>query len=305
MNSKSDVGPNSAMAPSASAPAAGLDRFRLGDFEIVVVSDGTRSYRIEASFIRNATVDEINAALNAGGLTPGTMTVEFNALAVKVGAGWTLIDTGNGAHRFETTGRMPANLAAAGIGPEDVETILISHFHPDHINGLRTAAGAPAYPKAQVKVPAREWAFWMENDGGRSSERELRGHFENAERVLRGLEDQITSFEWDSEVVPGIRALASVGHTPGHTSFMISSGPERLFVLGDAINQPALYVTHPDWQSKADVEGETAVRTRWELLQWLAAERTLFVGFHFPFPSVGHIQESGNGYRYAPLKGIA
>jgi len=276
-------------------------RMRIGDIEVVIVTDGARSYPIEKSFIRNASIAEINTALAAAGLEPGTMTVEFNAVAVKAGASWTLIDTGNGAHRFTGTGRLPGNLAAAGIAPDQVETVLISHFHPDHINGLRAADGSAAYPRARIKVPAPEWDYWMNDDNrDRTQDADLLSHFENARRVLHGLEQRITPFQWGDEVSDGIKAVESGGHTPGHTSFIVSSGPHRLFVLGDAINQPALYVTYPDWQPKADVEAERGVQSRWRLLEHLVTERMPVIGFHFPFPSLGRIEKRDARYCFVP-----
>jgi glyoxylase-like metal-dependent hydrolase (beta-lactamase superfamily II) len=272
------------------ATTPGFHRIQLGDIEVVIVTDGARSYPIEKPFIRNASIAEINAALAAASLEPETMTVEFNAVAVKTGASWTLIDTGNGAHRFASTGRLPANLDAAGITPEQIEIVLISHFHPDHINGLRGADGSAAYPQARIKVPAPEWDYWMDDDNQRRiQDEDLLSHFQNARRVLRGLERQITPFRWGDEVGEGIQAVESRGHTPGHTSF-----------VGDAINQPALYVTHPDWQPKSDVEAERSVQTRWRLLEYLEAEGMPVIGFHFPFPSLGRIEKRDVHYCYVP-----
>ena len=133
-------------------PSQLFHRHRQGDTEIVVLSDGMRTYPIESSFIRNATVDQINAARVAAGRPAGVMEVEFNAVAIRRGSGWVLVDTGNGPGRFATTGRLPEAMSAAGISADRVEAVLISHFHPDHINGLVTPGGDFTFPAAADTV---------------------------------------------------------------------------------------------------------------------------------------------------------
>lgn len=279
----------------------GIHRFTVGGLEAVVLSDGVRTYPLESSPVLNASIEEIEAALADTDRPKGHMRVEFNALAIKTSEGWCLIDTGNGPVRFPTTGKFPSRVVEAGIKPQDVATIVISHFHPDHINGLLTAENEPAFPAARITVPHEEVDFWLTdaNDPG-SANPSLSSHFANARRVFDRIE--ITQqFVPDDEVAPGIVAKATPGHTPGHSSFEITHGGSSLFVVGDALNQPALYAVRPDWQPAADVLKAKAVETRRSLLEDRASDRRVVVGYHFPFPGLGRMERHGETYRFQPL----
>ncbi len=283
------------------ASDAGIHRFTVGGLEAVILSDGVRTYPLTTSPIVNASVEEIDAALADIDRPKGHMRVEFNTLAIKTSDGWCLIETGNGPVRFPTTGKLPARLIEAGIEPEEVKTVLISHFHPDHINGLLTAENEPAFPAARIGVPREEVDFWLTdaNDPG-SADPSLSSHFANARRVFDRVE--ITrQFVTGDEVAPRIFARATPGHTPGHHSFEITSGDSSLFVVGDAINQPALYAVRPDWQPAADVLKTKAVETRRTLLEQSSSDRRIVIGYHFPFPGLGRLERQGETYRFQPL----
>ncbi|MCB1461258.1 MAG: MBL fold metallo-hydrolase [Nitratireductor sp.] len=287
--------------PAHASDNPGIHRFTIGGVEAVVLSDGQRVYPLQASPIANASLEEVGAALAETDIPSGHMRVEFNALAIRTDNGWLLIDTGNGPTRFPTTGKLPARLAEAGIRPEDVTAIAISHFHPDHINGLLTRAEEPAFPKARIVGPQAEIDYWLtEKLGAEAEDPALAGHFANARRVFERIA-MVRGFEEGDEIVPGVIAVSTPGHTPGHSSFEIRHGGSRLLVIGDAINQPVLYAAHPDWQPVADILKPEAVRTRRTILDACSSDGRIVIGYHFPFPGLGRLESSGEGYRFRPL----
>lgn len=278
---------------------------RVGDIEIVTLRDGHRSFPVkEGEFIVNASMADINAALAEAGMPPDQMTIVFNPVAIRAGGEWLLFDTGNGPQPpGATTGLLMRSLSAAGIAPTEIARVVISHFHADHINGLLAADGSPAFPNAAILVPEREWSFW--NDAAereRAAPGRMQDLFANAARVFARLRDRVRTFAGGEEVAPGISAVDTPGHSIGHTSFMIQSGGERLFLQSDVSNHPALFVRHPGWQARFDQFPEQAVATRRKVYEMLVAEKLPIQGFHFPFPSRGIAEPAGAGFRIVPVE---
>jgi glyoxylase-like metal-dependent hydrolase (beta-lactamase superfamily II) len=234
------------------------------------------------------------------------IVVPYTPIAVNTGSKLVVIDTGLGGALYEQSkgavGQFQNNLAAAGIDAKAVDTVIISHFHGDHINGLITADNKPAFPNAEVMVPAGEWKFW--NDDGEMSKATgnalVEGNFKNVKRVFGALGNKVTQYEPGKEVAPGITSLATHGHTPGHVSHIISSGNAKLMVQADVTNVP-LFVQNPSWVIQFDMDGAAAEATRRKFYDMLAAEKMMVQGFHYPFPSVGHIEKAGSGYRVIPV----
>ena len=203
-----------------------------------------------------------------------------------------------------TNGQFQTNLIASGIPLEAVDTVVISHFHGDHINGLLTADGKLAFPNAEVLVPAVEWKFFMDDgEMSRAPEGRMQGVFKNARRVLEaGLKKKATPYEWGKEVVPGLLAMETPGHTPGHTSYVLSSGADKVFIQSDVTNHPALFVTNPGWRAFFDQDAAMAEATRRKVYDMLAAEKMRVQGFHYPFPGLGNIVKEASGYRLVPAQ---
>lgn len=178
---------------------------------------------------------------------------------------------------------------------------IISHFHGDHINGLLTADGKPAFANAEVMVPAPEWAFWMDDATMGKAPEAAQAAFKNARRVFGALGNKVTQYQAEKELVPGITSVATHGHTPGHMSFTIASGDQSLFWQADVTNNPALFVRNPGWHAMFDMDGPAAEATRRKVYDRLAADRQMMAGFHFPFPAIAHIEKDGNGYRPVPV----
>jgi len=212
-----------------------------------------------------------------------------------------LFDAGTGAGQLAAgTGLLPASMAAAGIRPEDVTLICISHFHGDHITGLTTADNRPYFPNAELVVPAAEWAWWSDTANEARSPQAQRGTFANTARRFGALRERMRLFEGEPEVAPGIRAVATHGHTPGHTTYQVSSGSQQLFFTADASSRPELFLRNPGWASVFDFDANLAAESRRRLFGRIAAERAVMTAYHFNFPSVGTVIREGDGFRWLP-----
>jgi len=167
-------------------------------------------------------------------------------------------------------------LAAAGIGPKSIDIVVLSHLHPDHINGIRDASGGLAFPNAELKAPSADWAFWMSDDNMAKAQDNamMKGYFANTRKVLAGLAAKVAKYNWGQEVAPGITALDTSGHTPGHTSFAVSSGSGKLLVQSDVTNIPELFLRNPEWHVAFDVDPVKAVATRRRFYDMAAADKT-------------------------------
>lgn len=294
--------PNSAhaAAPMAGKQAPGFYRHKIGDYEVTILNEGTLNFPLQG--IRNAGPEEVNAALESNGFPKGQLVVPYNATLVNTGQKLVLIDTGNGAGRAPTLGMLGANLVAAGIDPTTIDTVVISHFHGDHIGGLLTTDNKPSFATAEIMVPAKEWAFWMdEGNMSKAAGTPSENNFKNIRRVFGALGNKVTQYEAGKDVAPGIASIETPGHTPGHTSFLITSGTGKLLVQADITAAAALLIVHrPDWQIGGDSDPAQAIATRRKIYDMVATDRIPVVGFHFPFPAVGYIEKAGNGYRYIP-----
>ncbi|MCJ2066772.1 MBL fold metallo-hydrolase [Methylobacterium sp. J-088] len=291
-----------ATAPLGGPQAPGYYRMRLGTYEVTIVNDGARSFPMPDRFVRNVPRDEALEAAQAAYMPPGQVTVPFNPTLINTGSKLILIDTGNGPVAGGPVGRLTENLAAAGVRPEDVDLVLISHLHPDHTNGLKTAQGTLAFPNAEIRAASPDWAFWMSDTHmARAADAVTQAYFANTRKVLADLKDRVRTFAWNEEVAPGITALAAPGHTPGHTAFAVASGSDRLLIQSDVTNIPAFFLQHPDWHVMYDYDADQAQATRHRFYDMAAAEKSLVVGYHFPFPSLGHVERAGSGYRLVPV----
>src|SRR5579885_2884529 len=267
--------PATAAAPKAALQGPGVYRYRLGDYQLTALYDGTWYVPIDDKFVHNASGAEVNEALAAAFLPPSILPVSFTALLVNTGAKLVLIDTGTAGQITDTAGVMLDNLKVAGITPAAIDTILISHFHPDHIDGIRTKDGDKVFSKAEILVPEPEWAFWMDdaNMGRFSSNPVVHKYFLNARRIFSDIAGEVHRFKPGGEVAPGITSIPAFGHTPGHTAFAVHSGSQSLLVMSDTAREPWLFVRHPAWQPSYDMDGALAAKTRTEMLDRAAADR--------------------------------
>ena len=295
-----------AAEPMADKQAPSFYRYKVGDILVTVVSDGQNVFKYEDNFIVNAKKEEVAAALEKAYMAPGMMTIYFAPLVLNIGGKVVVVDTGNGPlakkNNKGANGLFADNMVAAGFDPAKVDTVVISHFHTDHVNGLLTADGMPAFPNAEVLVPAVEWKFWMDDgEMSRAPAGRMAGLFKNNRNVFEaGLKKKVTPYEWGKEVVPGLLAVESIGHTPGHTSYVLSSGSGKVFIQSDVTNNPNPFATNPGWHAFFDQDGDVAEKTRRRVYDMVVAEKLMVQGFHYPFPGLGHVEKDGSGYRVVP-----
>jgi glyoxylase-like metal-dependent hydrolase (beta-lactamase superfamily II) len=288
-------------ASSASAQGPGVYRYKLGDVELTALYDGIWNLPIDGTFMRNASAMAVNKALAAGFLPPNVLPISFTALLVNTGGKLVLIDTGTAGQITDSAGFMNANLAVAGVTPAMIDIIVISHFHPDHIDGIKTKDGDKVFPNAEILVPEPEWAFWMDDGNMSRASGTVHKYFLNARRIFNDIAKEVRRYRPGSEVAPGIVSIPAYGHTPGHTAFAIHSGKQSMLAMSDTVRNPYLFVRHPDWQPIFDMDGPQAVKARRHMLDRAAADRMLVEAYHFPFPASGHIIRSGSGYELVPV----
>ncbi|HET7803124.1 MAG TPA: MBL fold metallo-hydrolase [Pseudolabrys sp.] len=295
--------PLQAAAPQIGNQAPGFYRYRLGDIEITVVNDGVSRMPITDGFVANASKDEVNAALEAAFLDKDFYAGPYNPIVINTGSRLAVVDTGTGEAAYKSSkglnGRFLSNLAAAGIDVHAIDAVIVSHYHGDHINGLLKADGALVFPNAEILVPSAEHKFWMDDgEMSRASKPRVVAGFKNVRRVMAGETlKRLRTYEWNKDVIPGVTAVGTPGHTPGHTSHVVASGSKSVYVQADVTHAPFLFARHPGWHFMLDVEPVEAEVTRRKVYDMLVAERMLVQGFHYPFPSVGHVEKSGTGYR--------
>lgn len=289
-----------AAAPLAGQQAPGVYRYKVGEIEITAINDGMAQRPLEG-FIRNAELADVRKALDEAFMPGDKLTIPFTTLVLNTASKLVLIDTGNGDSGPATSGVWMNNFKAAGFDPAKVDTVIISHFHGDHISGLRLKDGNAVFPNAEVMVPAAEWTFWMDDGRMAQAPEAAKFAFQNVRRIFGPMAKDVTRFEAGKEIVPGVTAVAAPGHTPGHTVFAIASGADKLMALSDTTNHPALFVRHPDWQAIFDMDGNQARETRRKLLDMVAADRMQVAFYHAPFPATGHVTRDGSGYRLVPV----
>jgi glyoxylase-like metal-dependent hydrolase (beta-lactamase superfamily II) len=297
-----------AATPPAEKQAASFYRYKVGTTEITVVSDGIARVPVTEAFVLNVKPEEVNAALRAAFMEPGVFIGPYNPIVVNSGGKLTLVDMGTGEANFIATkgvgGQLLANLAAAGIDRSAIDTIVISHYHGDHINGLLKADNSLAFPNAEILVPALEHKYWTDaGEESRASTQRIADNFKNVRRVMGNAEvaKRLRTYEWDKEVIPGMLAVGTPGHTPGHTSHIVSSGASKVYVQADVTHAPFLFARHPGWHAFYDHEPIQAEATRRKVYDMLSAEKMMVQGFHYPFPSVAHVEKTATGYFEIPM----
>ena len=277
--------------------STGSYRFKLGDFECVSLSDGSVDYPLQ-NFFANVPRAQVEEALRQRDLPIDYVTTPYTYLYVDTGAHRVLVDMGAGDLR-PGTGRLVPNMVAAGIDPRDIDTVAITHAHPDHVGGTLDDEGKLVYANAHYYVWKEEWDFWFSE----LAEAKTPERFVTCARTnLEPLRERATLLDRESRIVPGVRAIPAPGHTPGHMVVSISSADERLLYVGDTVLYP-LHLEHPDWTPIYDIIPEKAAASKRWIFDLAAEERAWVIGQHFPpFPSLGHVVKKGQGWEWQPLE---
>ncbi len=294
-------GSANAAAPKSGKQVAGFYRFNIGDYEVTALHDGAVNREITTAFVPNVPLDDVIKTMQSQFIPTKPGVSPFNTMVINTGSKLILIDAGFNNNGAATTGQMVANMAAAGIDAKQIDTVLVSHFHPDHINGLRSKEGALVYPNAEIIVPAMDATHYMDDAKMNALPEAARGAHMVARQVFSPIMKDVKLAEWTKEWAPGITAIQSDGHTPGHTSFVVSSGGKSLLVIGDAANDPRLFARNPEWHLGFDLDKAQAVASRKKLLDMASADKMQVSFYHAAFPATGHVAKNGAGYDWFPV----
>ncbi|MHC2218321.1 MBL fold metallo-hydrolase [Rhizobium leguminosarum] len=290
-----------AFAATPLEPTVGFYKYKVGDIEITAIYDGIWRKPHDPAFIKNASIEDTKEALSKAGLTTEFMPIPLTVVVLKLGNRLIMMDAGSGVGQWqENATHLPANMAAAGIDYKKIDTIMISHFHPDHVWGLmEKGTNNPVFPNAELIVNADEYNWWTAPgrveklaEGRKPAGKRIAEVFpkwKNWKLVADG-----------AEVAPGVQLVAAPGHTPGHSTYLVASGSKQLLVSADIMYVPALLAPHPEWQGSYDQDGPTAIDTRRRLIDRIIADNIAICGSHFPFPGSGTFVKDGSAYGFTP-----
>lgn len=292
-----------AAAPQRGGQAPGWYRFRIGAFECTVLSDGALNLGAPHPTFggTRTTAEEVQAELRRGFLPTAALSADLNCIAVNTGRELVLLDAGVGPQPAfgPGSGRLGAALAAAGIAPAEVDVVAFTHAHPDHVWGIADAQGQDVFPNARFALTAPDLAFWTD-EANLNLPAPWNQLVAGTRAIVLPRRPRFETLGPSAEVVPGIRAVPSPGHTSGHVCFHIESEGERLLVMGDVANHHVLAVARTDWPFEFDADQDLAIATRRRILGMAATDRTQVLGYHFPWPGLGHVETAGAGFRFTP-----
>jgi len=269
----------------------------LGDHKVTVFSDGHLT--LPMNFILpDRSEAEISELLEPHGLATAALVPDCNITLLRTGERLVLFDVGSGPNFQPTAGALPAKLEDAGIDPSDITDVVLTHAHPDHLWGILDDFDDPLYPEARIWIPQVEWDYWRAGDTLANMPEARKSFVVGAQSRFEAIEDQVSMIRPGQEVLPGVEAVDTSGHTPGHMSFVIHGGGDSVMVVGDAITNTVISFEKPGWASGSDQDRGKGIETRKALLDRLAGEQTRLIGYHFPQPGNGRAEKKGDAYRF-------
>lgn len=277
---------------------AGVHRMKLGEFEVTALLDGYLD--IVPAMLPQSSPEEAVKILSESFLPTDKIRMAVSCFAVNTGKKMVLIDTGAGNLMGPTVSNTAKNLEAAGISPNSIDEILLSHLHPDHIGGMLNAKGEVVFKNAQVITHQKEVGFWTSEEMFAKAPKEGKGAFMAARAVTKAYDGRIKTFSKETEVTSGISSVFMPGHTPGHSGYMISSGDKQLLMWADTVLASPLQFAHPEWAIIFDIDQEGAIKSRKRVLDMTTSDKLLVAGSHLPFPGFGHVTKAKQGYHYVP-----
>lgn len=293
------LGPALAKAPMTNTPAPYFYRFKIGDFEGTIVSDGTLPLGDPHKNFLGLADAEMDKQLSDNFLPLSNAVLEQNALVVNTGDKLILFDTGMGSLRLfgPTTGKLMNSLKQAGINPSDIDAVVMTHAHIDHCGGCMADDGSRHFPNAQYYITQADYDFWTDETKVPS---QFKVFLDTARKNLQANRDRLTFIKDGQEVLPGVHAISAPGHTVGHTVFMINSGNSSMCYIGDLAHHPVLLLEKPMTEFMYDTDPKQSAKTRIKILGMLADNKTKLLAYHFAFPGIGHVAKQGDGFRYFP-----
>ncbi len=296
-----------AAAPALKGPqAGGYYRFAIGDVEAVVISDGVLSFQpIQPTWAPEASKEELEGTLRSSFLPTDRLNLDVNTLLLKIGGELILVDAGAGGLFGPSLGKQRERLSAAGVAPAEVTGVVLTHAHGDHFGGLLGGDGKQAFPNAAYFASKTEVDYWTGADPDMSKlrlpEENKKVFAANAKRYLGAIKDRLNPVLPGQKIVPGLEVVGAPGHTPGHIALLVSSGKETLLHAVDTVHHHILMFAHPEWTSAFDSDPKMGADTRRRILDRAAADGLRVLGYHLPFPGIGHVRAvKGGGFEWVP-----
>ncbi|WP_162787096.1 MBL fold metallo-hydrolase [Notoacmeibacter marinus] len=287
---------NGDVAMASGGDGGEFRRFSMGGADIIIINDGGRNVPGPGSiFGTDQEEATVSALLDENLLPTDQMRISFHPVVIRKGADIILFDTGNAGGTDAPVGNTVENLKRAGIAPDDITKVVLTHFHPDHIGGMTAEDGTPNFPNASYYAGEEEYAFWT-SDAAMAGPGQ--GVAQLTQQKVVPFKDRMTMLKDGDEVVSGVSAKGAFGHTPGHLIFMVEDGGRMLALTADTANHFVLSLQRPEWEVKFDMDKEKAAQTRKDVFGMLAADRIPFIGYHMPFPSLGYVKTEGEGFRF-------
>lgn len=292
-----------AAPPPLKSQVPGYYRQAVGGFVVTALYDGFVDLHTE--LLKGMDQARIQALIARMFLdhSQGVQTA-VNAYLVHTGEHLVLVDAGAAACFGPTLGQVTANLRAAGYAPEDVDTVLLTHLHPDHLCGLADADGKRVFPNATVWAAREDADFWLSEKAAAAAPEGMRPFFQMAMKATAPYRDaqRLKLFDGEAELQPGLKVVPTHGHTPGHTSYLLNSGASNLLIWGDIVHSHSVQFSHPEVSLEFDVDPPAAIATRQRLLDRVAAAGWAVAGAHLPFPGLGHVRKEAEGYAWVPVE---
>jgi glyoxylase-like metal-dependent hydrolase (beta-lactamase superfamily II) len=280
----------------ARARASGAFSFAEGDFQVTVLSDGFISVPDEI-VVPDVSAEQRKRILTGLDTKEGFVESKANIPVIRRGSDLILVDIGSGDKYQSSDGKLAANLKSAGIDPLAVTKVVFTHAHPDHIWATLSDDGSLRFPNAAYYVGAMEWNFWMDPDYLTTMPAVLHGFAKGARRDLSAVKERIVMLKPGDEVVTGLRALDTAGHTPGHLSLELA-GREGLLITADVATHEIISFEHPEWKFGYDTIPDLAIKNRIRFIDRAATEKRKLLGYHWAYPGVGYAERSGTAYRF-------
>ena len=298
------------LAPLAHAEASkvltqvpGYYRMMRGQFEITALYDG--ALELDTKLLHNTTPTELNRLLARMFVGNPKMQTAVNAFLINTGSNLVLVDAGAAKLFGPSLGYILQNMKAAGYDPAQVDTVVITHLHPDHVGGVADADGKQVFPKARIMVAKEDSDFWLSQKVADASPESMQPFFKMARDSAAPYQKsgQLQTFTEGSVLVPGIKAVKANGHTPGHTAFAVESEGQKLLIWGDLVHAHAVQFANPGVSIEFDIDQKQAIATRKNIFKTMAISKSLVAGMHLPFPGIGHVRWDGKeSYSWVPIE---